>query len=172
MIYEPQEDSFFLLSFLKDYCKGNILEIGCGSGILMEEALKYTKDVSGVDIDAVSVKHCKDRGLRVIQSDLFDKVKGSYDFIIFNPPYLPFDSREDSESAVATTGGFKGNELVLRFLEEVKIYLNKGGKILMLVSSLTPNFEEDLKDKGFKFKKLGVKKEFYEELKVYLVSLK
>src|SRR3989344_3667442 len=70
-----------------------------------------------------------------IQSDLFNKVKGKFDLIIFNPPYLPEDELEDRESRRATSGGKKGDEIILRFLKYANKFLEEKGIILMVISS-------------------------------------
>ena len=82
-MYEPQEDSFLIEKWVKELAKGKVLEIGCGSGVLMEAALTKTKEVLGVDIDKESLDYCKKKKLNVKESDLFSKVSGKFDFIIF-----------------------------------------------------------------------------------------
>ena len=46
MIYEPEADSFMLAKHVKEYAKGKVLDMGTGSCILAEEALKKTKIVT------------------------------------------------------------------------------------------------------------------------------
>jgi methylase of polypeptide subunit release factors len=46
--------------------------------------------------------------------------------------------REDKESALATTGGKQGDELILKFLKQAQKHLTKKGIILLVLSSLTP----------------------------------
>jgi len=124
MIYEPAEDSFLLEKYVKKLVKKDayVLDVGTGSGILAKAALEKTKNVLALDINREAVEHCKKQGINAIQSDLFSNIKkgSKFDMIIFNPPYLPEDKREDSESRVITTGGKVGNEIVIRFLKKVK----------------------------------------------------
>ena len=174
MIYTPREDSFLLEKLVKKYApKKKVLDIGCGSGIQMEAALKFgAKEVSGVDIYSESVEFCKKKGLNVKKSDLFGKAKGKFDLIIFNPPYLPEDEREDSESAKTTSGGKKGDEIIIRFLKEAGNYLEKNGKILLAVSSLTPleTIEKVLKNKKMK-KRIIASENFFME-KIYVLDIR
>jgi len=170
MIYEPSEDSFLIERHIKDYAKGKILDVGTGSGIFAKEAMKYSENVLAVDINPEVVKYCKKLGINCIQSDLFENVKGKFDLITFNPPYLPEYEGEDEESKLVTTGGKEGYELTERFLQEVKPYLNKNGKILLISSSLTGDVEKMFKKYGFKFNKLETVKVFFEELYVYLLE--
>lgn len=173
MIYEPAEDSYLLEKYVKVFAKGDVLDIGCGSGIQSIAALNCNvKKVIGVDINPECVSYCKENipNGEFFVSDLFSNVKGKFDLIIFNPPYLPKDSDEDSESALITTGGEEGSEILERFLSEARNYLKSGGKVLIVVSSLTGDVDTLIKRYNFKFKILEKQKIFFEELKVYVLK--
>ena len=174
MIYEPSEDSFLIAEYVKRHCKNkNVLDVGTGSGILAETAIKNgAKEVLAVDINADAVDYCRKKGLKVIKSDLFENVAGKFDLIVFNPPYLPADEREDSESALTTTGGEEGDEILIRFFSCVKSYLSKNGIVLVLISSLTPRKRilEKIRKNGLKKVKIGEKKLFMERLEVWKVK--
>ena len=168
MIYEPAEDSYLLEKYVTKYSKGKVLDMGCGIQSLA--ALSKADSVLSVDINSEAVSFCKSKGLNAIESDLFFNVNGKFDLIIFNPPYLPKDNDEDKESALVTTGGEKGIEILEKFFLEVKDYLNEDGKVLIVFSSLTGDVDSLLNSNGFKFEKLESKKVFFEELFVYLCS--
>ena len=159
-VYEPTEDSFLLLGQIKDYARGFVLEIGTGSGIIAIEAAKYAYFVIATDINNEALKHARENAAKekitnisFIHSDLFDYfskvnhgkistvlkgiIASKFDLIIFNPPYLPKDKREPKESALSTTGGKKGYEILQRFLENASEYLLPDGKMLVVFSSLT-----------------------------------
>ena len=145
-IYQPSEDSYLLSEVLKQYCKKkSVLDMGSGSGILAETAIKAkAKSVLAVDINSESIKLLsskfkKNKKIKIIKSNLFSKIPKNkkFDIIVFNPPYLPLDKREPLDSRKATTGGKKGDEIILRFLKQAK-HLSKDGLILLLTSSLTP----------------------------------
>jgi release factor glutamine methyltransferase len=176
MIYEPAEDSFLMAEVLGKYCLGRrVLDMGAGSGILGEKAIELgAKEVLFVDIDSDSVEEIKKRGLNAVRSDLFASVKGKFDLIVFNPPYLPLDSLEDSESSRATAGGVRGDEVIVRFLREVGDFLASDGIILLLVSSLTPlgRIEEVLRREGFTRKVVASEKLFMEKLEVWEIKRK
>tara|TARA_Y100000310_G_C20625976_1_gene785901 strand:- start:683 stop:1198 length:516 start_codon:yes stop_codon:yes gene_type:complete len=169
MIYEPAEDSYLLQKEVRKFAIGRVLDVGCGSGIQGMTALGTADSVLLVDINEECVDYCKKKGLDAVQSDLFENVKGKFDLIIFNPPYLPKDSREDEESALSTTGGEKGNEVLIKFLKEVRTYLEEDGKVLIVVSSLTPDVEKLIKERSFKFKVLSQEKVDFEMLSVYII---
>lgn len=175
-VYQPAEDSFMFVDFLKDYISNNkinsYLDMGTGSGVLSECVGEYlSKDkILAVDVNSVAVELLKSKGYKSVESDLFDKVKGKFDLITFNAPYLPEDKREPKDSQLSTTGGKKGDEISVKFLKQVGDYLNEGGKVFLLVSSLTPMeninlfkprvvckrriFEEELIILGFDFELL------------------
>ena len=165
MIYEPAEDSYLLQKYVKELVSGKVLDMGTGSGVQALAALENTEEVLAVDINPEAVELVKRKDVNVIESDLFDKVEGKFDWIIFNPPYLPEDPNEPEDSKLATTGGKKGSEVLERFLGKAKDYLNPGGKILVLVSSLTGDPKEMFKD--YHYECLEKKKVFFEELIVY-----
>ena len=155
-IYQPAEDSYFFVNFLKTYLKNQrpntehptpkslskikMLDMGTGSGILSETASKFLdkKNITPVDINPDSIKLLKQKGYKAIKSNLFQKIKNKFDLITFNAPYLPLDKREPKESQLATTGGKRGDEISIKFLNYAKKHLNKNGKIFLLISSLTP----------------------------------
>jgi release factor glutamine methyltransferase len=171
MIYEPREDSGLLVKYVKKFAKGKVLDLGTGSGIQAETALKFTKDVLATDIDKESVKYVKNKGIKAKVSNLFSNIKEKFDLIIFNPPYLPKEILEDKESKKITTGGKYGYEILEKFFAQVTKYLNKNGKILIVFSSLTNKNKIDkiLKENNFKFRLLESKKIFFETLYCYLV---
>lgn len=172
-IYSPEEDSYLLSSSLekiipkiKKYEKLKYLEIGVGSGIQLKtlNSLGIKKEnLFGVDINKIAVKQLIKMGFNCIESNLFSNVKGKYDIILFNPPYLPQDDFEPHDSRIATTGGKNGSEIINLFLSESKKYLKNEGRIFLLTSSLT----KGIKWNGFNKKLIGKKKIFFEELRVW-----
>ena len=139
-MYFPEQDSYFLSNILKKELESNknltFLDMGCGSCIQAKTAKKLgIKNIMCVDIDKDAIKQAKKSGFKAINSNLFKKVKGKFDIIVFNPPYLPqhkYDKQKD------TSGGKLGDETILAFLHQAKKHLNQNGKIFLLFSSLTP----------------------------------
>ncbi|USN45553.1 MAG: methyltransferase [Candidatus Woesearchaeota archaeon] len=166
MLYEPQEDSLFLASFLGKYKANVALDMGTGSGILARELKKTCKKVIAADIDLEAVEQNHD--LVVIHTDLFEHIMQKFDLIVFNPPYLPADK---DDPVAALDGGDVGNEIILRFLESAKDFLNPKGKILLLYSSRSGVEEiEQAIAQLYKKTLLGSQKHFFEEL--FVVELK
>lgn len=71
----------------------------------------------------------------VIQSDLFEKVEGQFDFILTNPPYIDpaLDRAEKSvktyEPHLALYGGQNGMEIILTIIKDSKNFLAPGGQL-------------------------------------------
>ncbi|MBM3233343.1 methyltransferase [Candidatus Pacearchaeota archaeon] len=174
MIYEPAEDSKLLAKIVRKYSKGKkFLDIGAGSGVQSDAAITGGAErVIAIDIDPEAVKSLRLKGLNAIESDLFSEVDGKFDIIAFNPPYLPSDKREDEESKRITTGGEKGDEMVLKFLEKAPIYLDKNGIILIVLSSLTPKKRilEMMKRQGMRFDIEAQQNLFFEKLEVWKIT--
>jgi len=174
--YEPAEDSLLLAEQVKRYAQGKVLDMGTGSGIQAIEASKNARSVLAVDINLAALKAAKQnaakhgiRNLSFRRSDLFSNVKGKFDLIIFNPPYLPQD-KGIKDSAIY--GGKQGHELVERFLCEAGNHLADDGAILLLFSSLTGKKKVDglISINLFEHKQLSTQHIFFEDLYVYLLK--
>jgi len=75
---------------------------------------------------------------KIIQSDVFKKVRGKYDFIFANPPYVAVKKIYSIQKSVlkyepknALFGGSDGLYYIKIFLAGAKKHLNPGGKIFM-----------------------------------------
>ena len=174
MIYKPGDDSQLLAIQVKKYAKAkSVLDIGSGSGIQAKAAItSKAKSVLASDIDPDSLACIKSKNIQAIKSNLFSNIKGKYDLIIFNPPYLPHDPKEPNDSALATSGGPKGDEITLGFLSQTPKHLNKNGIILMVTSSLTQKrrINNLLKKLNYKKAILSKRKFFFEEIQVWKIQ--
>lgn len=203
-IYSPAEDSYFFTQILEKHIseflnqKPNLtlLEIGSGSGIHLRSLLRLgvkKQNIFSCDINPLSVRHCKKLGFNCIHSDLFSNVKGKFDVIIFNPPYLPENSSEPENSRISTTGGKLGSEIINEFLRQARQHLNGtknpldfgatksktmlthgqgkdfvgNGKIFLLTSSLS----RKINFSGYNKEIVAKKKLFFEELYVWELKI-
>ena len=174
MIYLPLEDSLMLAKQVKKYAKNKkVLDMGSGDGIQAKAALNAgAKSILASDINHEVIKHLGDRDIKAILSDLFSNIEDKFDLIIFNPPYLPRDKREDSESSRITSGGKKGDEIILRFLKSLNKHLTTEGVSLIVISSLTPKIRiiAEIKKQKLSHRVLSSQKFFFETLEVWEIK--
>lgn len=139
-VYQPEADTLLLCRTACSSARpgDRVLEVGTGSGYIAA-ALGDHCSVVGLDINPYAVIAAKSRGVEVVRSDLCAAVRGSFDLILFNPPYLPTlpEERIDDWLEYALDGGLTGRDVIARFVAEVGRVLAPGGRILLLISSLT-----------------------------------
>jgi len=177
-VYEPHDDTFLILDNLNWYLSKDlsVLDMGTGIGIIAIVAALKSKEVLGVDINEKAVNLAKKNAklnqisnVRFRISNLFSNISNleQFDLIIFNPPYLPVE--DSSILGTAWSGGENGIKVVIKFLRDAKRHLRNGGKILLLLSSLSDlhSFHEFLTRHGYFHKIIARKKLFFEELFLY-----
>jgi release factor glutamine methyltransferase len=176
-----KETVFWVKRVIKDICKKGenftFLDVFSGSGCIglavLENCSKWAKMGVFSDVDERFVKQAKinlklnrinPKKYRVIQSDIFKKVRGRFDYIFANPPYVGLDNRHlvqesvlDWEPLIAIFGGEDGLSYIRKFLKDAKKHLNKGGKIYLEFDHLRKTEIEKLLPqlgyKNFKFHK-------------------
>lgn len=142
-MYRPAEDSYFLREWVDqlELSGKTFLEMGAGTGIAAKTAYDKGAEVTASDIDAETVEYLEEElpdDVKVMKSDLFGNIKGKFDIIVFNPPYLSGDRQGNSDPLV---GGNKGTEVTERFLKNVSNHLNDEGEAYLILSSET-DFQE------------------------------
>ena len=165
-MYIPSDDTFLVADCLKLYCGRSALEIGVGSGVLLNLLEKNFVHVYGSDIDLRALQHCRTRsGAMLVCCDAASAFAGKFDLIVSNPPYLPDDDRVKD---VTVHGGPAGIETTIHFIESSLPILAQGGRILFVVSSLADSsaLEQLIKEKKMSKQVVKEKKLFYETLAV------
>lgn len=119
-----------------------VLDIGTGSGALaVTLALERERDlVAATDISAGALRVARENARRhrarvaLVQTDLAAGLRGPFDLIVSNPPYIPAGEiahlqREvrDWEPRVALAGGADGAEPYRRIVPEAERLLRPGG---------------------------------------------
>ena len=135
--------------------EGNhILDLCTGSGALaiaiykrLEECNRKVK-MTAVDISEDALELARENAeaneadILFIQSDLFKRIRGRFDVIVTNPPYIPsaeIDTLQrevkDYEPRLALDGGADGLDFYRRIAAEAPKYLNRGGTLIMEVGA-------------------------------------
>jgi release factor glutamine methyltransferase len=139
-VYQPEVDTYLLLEAARKEVKSGdrVLEVGTGSGIISRELTKLAGIVA-TDINPHAVLCASRAGIEVVRTDLVCGLRGAFDLILFNPPYLPTqpEERMDDWLEYALDGGKNGRAVIERFALTVDDVLAPEGRILLLISSLT-----------------------------------
>lgn len=175
-VYSPSDDSFLLLDVIAELpVEGReVLDVGTGSGILGLFCALRGAHVIATDIDALTLREVQKAsdllGVRIqpILSDMFSKVQGLFDLILFNPPYLPSSTVEDR----SVDGGQGGITLSKRFLEGLPGHLERGGTALLLVSNQNDPASLLAEYPDFQSLVLAKRPLFFEELQVLSVRFR
>ena len=152
----PRSHIAFLLKDLPVAPK-RILDLCTGSGclaILAARAFpKAQVDASDISSAALSVaarnvrRHKLGKRVRLVRSDLFDKLDGPYDLILSNPPYVSTPSMRElpaeyrHEPGLALGGGRNGLLFVSRILEDAPAHLGPRGLLICELGENRKAFE-------------------------------
>jgi hypothetical protein len=154
-------------NWLKNYKgpKKTAIDIGTGCGILSFQLLQHSfVNVFATDINENAIigvneeiirMHLKDK-LFLYHGDLFEPLNLLAEVIVFNPPWLPSNSKLDGlDNAI-----YYDQELFPRFFKQARKHLEINGKLVILFSNLAQSsgmtkinpIEEELTN-GNRFKK-------------------
>lgn len=126
-----------------------VLDMFSGSGCIGIVAAKHIKNAHVTFADAE--KHClrqirhnirinsiSNTRCRVAQSDIFSNIKGKFDYILANPPYISAKRKHRVQESVlryepslALFGGNDGLSYIRKFLSGARNFLNPGGAVYM-----------------------------------------
>jgi release factor glutamine methyltransferase len=146
-VYEPAEDSFLFAESLPIERSCRVVDVGTGCGILAIVAARNAEHVLAIDLNPFAVR-CASQNARFngvidrmdfVEGDLLGSVRdcSKFDLMLFNAPYLPVQDKDGSWLERSWTGGKSGRDVIDRFINEVFGYLNVGGQILLMQSSLS-----------------------------------
>jgi methylase of polypeptide subunit release factors len=120
----------------------NVLEIGCGSGIITLYAAQKSRHVTAVDVSPEAVQNTKINlaaqrleNVSVARSDGFQEVRGTFDVVISNPPWVNFELADPTRKWASSA------TLIPRLFRESGRFLTDDG---LLVISCPAAAEERL----------------------------
>jgi len=120
-VYDTGLDTELMIEHVVVSREENILEIGCGTGAVILSLADRAKEGLGVDINPLAVKNSQENASKLgvsnitfRESNLFKKVHGAFDVVVWNPPYNAYPALDEVEK---------------RFFAEVSSYLKANGRI-------------------------------------------
>jgi release factor glutamine methyltransferase len=125
---------------------GRVIDVGAGSGAIAVSVAIERPDLrvmagdASVDALAVTALNRTRLGARVelVASDVLSAIRGSFDMILSNPPYIPEGDMgglqvevREHEPRRALTPGPAGTEIIERLLFQSKQHLAPGGRVML-----------------------------------------
>lgn len=112
-----------------------VLDMGTGSGVNAILAATRGAEVLAVDISAPALEAARANAIRngvegsveVRRSDIFSNLGGTFDWIVFDPPFRWFKPRSVMESVMTD----EAYQAMTRFFREARGHLGPDGKMLI-----------------------------------------
>jgi len=155
------------LRLTKHKNKINVLDIGVGSGCILLTILKERKNSYGtgidiskksLDISKINAKNLNiESRVKFYKTDIDKFVKGKYDLVVSNPPYikscdLKYLERDvvNFEPKLALDGGLDGLSKIRKVINKCSELIKKNGKFILEIGSDQKNkVIKLLNEKGF-----------------------
>jgi release factor glutamine methyltransferase len=165
----PSEDTLALARTLRAYHGGRCLEIGFGSGAVLQSLVPRFDLVVGTDMLSVAQAVAAKGDAQAVLADRATCFRaGVFDIVVFNPPYLPSEGVDDR----TVDGGKGGLEVPLAFLEEALRVTTQSGVVVLLLSDETDldGFRRYCDERGLVVEEKSMTRLFYESLFVFEVK--
>ena len=183
-----QDTEILVEEVLKELNDGSrILDMCTGSGCILLSLLYYSNDCEGVGVDVsedalkvardnagrlildetfdllfktggMGKKHLDEERIEFIESNLFNDVRGKFDIIVSNPPYIRSDviptlmeEVRDYEPILALDGKEDGLFFYREIIKKSPEYLNGGGKLFFEIGyDQADEVKKLMEEAGFK----------------------
>ena len=166
-VLDPRGDTETLIELILDCKFDNMLELGTGSGAIAITVLAECPEVTCVatDISEYALKtastnskrHGVESRLKLLHSNWFEKISGSFDVIVSNPPYISSEEYAQLSAEVvkydpkiSLTLGGDGLEAYREILSRALEKLSKNGHIFLEIGYTQANAVKHLfREAGF-----------------------
>lgn len=148
LIPRPETEGLVEAALARAPREARAVDIGAGSGCIAITLQLERPDLRVVSVDrsvdalAVAAANRTRLGARVtlVASDLLSSLRGPFELIVSNPPYVPLHEYRELarevrvfEPRMALTPGARGTEIIERILDEAQEKLADDGRVLMEV---------------------------------------
>lgn len=154
-VYPVREDTLLLLeaALMEVRASDRVLDLGTGSGYIARHLAGKAALIIATDVNPHACRLATSVGVGVAKADLTAGLRGHFDLVLFNPPYLPTKpgERMDDWLEKALDGGESGRNVIERLIPDLPRVLAPGGRLLLVISELTGPGEvlSMLHDAGF-----------------------
>ncbi|MCA2008982.1 peptide chain release factor N(5)-glutamine methyltransferase [Tritonibacter mobilis] len=147
-VLDPRPETETLIEAALSEPFERVLDLGVGSGCILVTLLAEQQGALGLGVDlseaaclqasANAVLHRVEARADIRQSDWFSAVKGQFDLIVSNPPYIALDEMDDlseevreHEPQMALTDGADGLSAYRLICAGLGRHLAQGGRVLV-----------------------------------------
>jgi release factor glutamine methyltransferase len=138
-VYSSRQDSRMLASAVERYAFGRMLDMGAGTGVQGIVAAKKgcavtfaDKNPEAITCSRLNAKRNGVHGVFVV-SDLFSNIKGRFNTVAFDPPYLrSFLVPRRMQNCALHGGGMRGRGTMDRFLADYAEHVLRDHLVLMV----------------------------------------
>lgn len=145
--------------------EANVLDMCTGSGCIIIALQKFRPDIKAAacDISEEALKvaerniNKQECDINLVQSDLFENIKGKFDLIVSNPPYVTeaeygklMEEVAGHEPRIALVAGEDGLDIYKRLIKEAPEYLKSNGILALEIGcDQADDVSELMNENGF-----------------------
>ena len=177
-VYEPAEDTALLLRVLRerepDLRGAACADVGTGTGAVALGLVEAGARVVAVDVSPLAARLAWENlagRAPVLRADLLSCLRGPFDVVTFNAPYLPSAPEERVEGWLdrAFHGGEGGVEVSVAFVRDLPRVLAPHGRAYLVVSSRADldALAHVVQGAGLRHEPVGATRFFFEEVAVW-----
>ena len=151
--------------------KIKILDIGTGSGaiaIALKKHLNSNVTASDISLEALKIakENAKQNNVEItfIHSNIFENIKGKFDVIISNPPYIAYDEEieeivKNNEPHLALYADDNGLYFYKEIIKKAKKYLNEKSVLAFEIGMTQGNYLKEYANHYFPNSKISIEKD-------------
>ncbi|MDX1706537.1 50S ribosomal protein L11 methyltransferase [Pseudidiomarina sp.] len=145
-VFAPSAHGLYYANNIRVAAGEQVIDIGCGSGILAVYAARQGASVLATDISAAATELTAANALRngvevdTATGGFFAGSDATFDVILANLPQeivMPDSARTLGERISEIDGGLRGNDLLLQLLEQAPAHMHKQSRLYLPLHTLS-----------------------------------